>query len=201
MCPIVSIVVRKTRQLEKNMRIIDKTIISDEITSVHFACDLPKCKGACCIEGDAGAPLEEEEISLLEDHIDEIKPFMRPGGIKEIERTGVFDYDDAGKYVTPLVEGKECAFVYFEDKIARCAVEKAYVEKAIPFRKPVSCHLYPIRIKRMKGNDAVNYHRWHICDPALEKGKKEKTLLYRFLEDAIIRKYGKAWFEKLLKVM
>jgi len=180
---------------------LDKTIISDEIMSVHFACDLPNCKGACCIEGDAGAPLEEEEISLLEDHIEKIKPFMRREGIKEIENTGVFDYDAAGKYVTPLVEGRECSFIYFEDGIARCAIERAYVEKKIPFQKPVSCHLYPIRIKRLKENDAINYHKWNICKPALEEGIKQKTPLYRFLEEALIRKYGNFWFERLLKIM
>jgi hypothetical protein len=180
---------------------LDNIIISDEVMTVHFACDLPKCKGACCIEGDAGAPLEEEEISLLEDHIEMIKPFMVPGGVKEIESTGVFDYDAAGKYVTPLVDGKECAFVYFEEKIARCAIEKACIEGRIPFHKPVSCHLYPIRIKPMKGNDAVNYHRWQICDPALENGRNQKIPLYRFLEEALVRKYGRAWYERLLKIM
>ena len=183
------------------MVLLGKTIISDEVTSVYFACDLTKCKGACCIEGDAGAPLEEEEISLLEDHIEEIKLFMRKEGIREVENTGVFDYDAAGKYVTPLVGGKECAFVYFEDGIARCAVERAYVEKKIPFQKPVSCHLYPIRINSLKGNDALNYHRWHICDPALDNGIKHKIPLYRFLEEALVRKYGNSWFEKLLKIM
>lgn len=183
------------------MRIIDKTIISGELSTVFFACDLPNCKGACCIEGDAGAPLEEEEISLLEDHIEEIKPFMRREGINEIENRGVFDYDAAGNYVTPLVEGRECTFVYFEDGIARCAVERAYVEKKIPFQKPVSCHLYPIRIKRLKENDAVNYHKWNICSPALEEGLKQKMPLYRFLEEALIRKYDSSWFERLLKIM
>lgn len=183
------------------MIIINKTIISDELSTVFFACDLPNCRGACCIEGDAGAPLEEEEISLLEDHIEEIKPFMRREGIKEIENIGVFDYDAAGKYVTPLVEGKECAFVYFENRIARCAVERAYAEEKIPFQKPVSCHLYPIRINLMKGNDAVNYHKWNICNPALKEGSKQKMPLYRFLEEALIRKYGISWFERLLKIM
>jgi hypothetical protein len=183
------------------MRIIDKTIISDEVTTVHFACDLPKCKGACCIEGDGGAPLEEEEISMLEDHIDDIRPFMPEAGIREVGRIGVFDYDAAGKYVTPLVDGRECAFVYFEDRIARCAIEKAFTEGKILFHKPVSCNLYPIRIKPLKGNDAVNYHRWHICDPALDNGRKHKIPLYRFLEDALVRKYGRAWYDRLMKIM
>ena len=183
------------------MIIIDKTIISDELSTVFFACDLPNCRGACCIEGDAGAPLEEEEISLLEDHIEEIKPFMRREGINEIENRGVFDYDAAGNYVTPLVEGRECTFVYFEDGIARCAIERAYVEKKIPFQKPVSCHLYPIRINPMKGNDAMNYHKWHICKKALENGMKLKLPLYRFLEDALIRKYGRNWYNRLVKLL
>ena len=122
---------------------LDSTLLSDEIKSTFFCCDMPSCKGACCVEGDAGAPLDEEEISLLEDYIDDIKPFMVQEGIDEVEMLGVFDYDAGGNFVTPLIHGKECAFVYFEDGIARCAVEKAFQEKKIPFAKPISCHLYP----------------------------------------------------------
>jgi hypothetical protein len=180
---------------------LDNTLISDDIKSTFFCCDMDKCKGACCIEGDAGAPLDEEEISLLEDYIDEIKPYMVPEGIKEVETLGVFDYDAEGKFVTPLVHGKECAFVYFEDGIARCAIEKAFQEKKIPFAKPISCHLYPIRIKTTKLNDLLNYHKWPICQKALVKGHNEKIPLYQFLEGALIRKYGRTWYNKLVKLL
>jgi hypothetical protein len=183
------------------MIIHENTIISDDLREVCFCCDLQKCKGACCVEGDAGAPLEEEEISFLEDHLEEIKEFMRPEGIAEVEKNGVFDYDSHAHLVTPLVNGRECAFVYFHDGIAACAVEKAFEAGKIPFRKPLSCHLYPIRISRLKNYDAVNYHKWHVCRKALDLGDKQKLPLYRFLEAPLIRKYGRTWYNRLLKLI
>jgi hypothetical protein len=153
------------------------------------------------VEGDGGAPLEEEEISLLEDYIDTIKQFMVPKGIVEIDKTGVFDYDAEGKFVTPLVNGNECCYVYHEGNIARCAIEKAYQEKTIPFPKPLSCHLYPIRIKQLKNHEAVNYHKWSICNKALDNGSKLNLPLYRFLEDSLSRKYGRSWYNKLIKLL
>jgi hypothetical protein len=183
------------------MILLENTLISDDLQTVHFACDLAKCKGACCVEGDAGAPLEEEEISLLEDYIDDIKPFMLGDGIEEIRRIGVFDYDSDGKFVTPLVNGRECAFVCFEDGIARCAIGKAYQEQKIPFPKPLSCHLYPMRIKELHEGEALNYHKWHICNKALDYGMKLKMPLYLFLEEALIRKYGRNWYNKLVKLL
>jgi len=183
------------------MIILDEILISDDLRDVHFCCDLQHCKGACCVEGDAGAPLEEEEISLLEDYIDTIKTFMVPKGIEAIENIGVFDYDADGKFVTPLVNGNECCFVYMENGIARCAVEKAFSEKAIPFPKPLSCHLYPVRISEVGKKDAINYHKWRICNKALENGMKLKLPLYRFLEESLIRKYGRTWYNRLVKMM
>lgn len=180
---------------------LDDILISDDLRDVHFCCDLQQCKGACCVEGDAGAPLEEEEISLLEDYIETIKLFMVPKGIGEVEKTGVFDYDAEGKFVTPLVNGNECCYVYYEGDTARCSIEKAYQEKAIPFPKPLSCHLYPVRIKPVGNRDAANYHKWHICNKALENGMKLKIPLYRFLEEALIRKYGRSWYNKLVKLL
>ena len=180
---------------------LDNILISDDLQTVHFVCNLGKCKGACCVEGDGGAPLEEEEISFLEDYFDEIKPFMLEGGVAEIRNIGVFDYDADGKFVTPLVNGKECVFVYFEDNIARCAIEKAYQEKKIPFPKPLSCHLYPVRIKELHEGEALNYHKWHICNKALENGMKLKMPLYLFLEEALIRKYGRNWYNRLSKLL
>ena len=183
------------------MILLDNTIISDDLKTIHFACDLEKCKGACCVEGDAGAPLGEDEISLLEDYIDQVKPFMLTDGVSEVERTGIFDYDSEGKFVTPLIHGKECAFVYFDEGTARCAIEKAFQEKKIPFPKPLSCHLYPVRIKELHEGEALNYHKWHICYKALENGMKLKMPLYLFLEEALIRKYGRSWYNKLVKLL
>ncbi len=184
------------------MIIIDDKIISDDIYKVYFSCDLQKCKGACCIEGDAGASLEEEEISVLEDDIDYIKPFMTQEGIREVEKHGVFDYDDKGDYVTPLVSNLECAYVNYEgNDIAYCAIEKAWEAQKTGLRKPVSCHLYPLRIYKHRNYYALNYHRWNICKHALFKGRHEKLFLYFFLKDALIRKYGKEWYERLVKAI
>lgn len=181
------------------MIIIDDTTISDDLESVRFVCNLKKCKGACCVAGDAGAPLLEEEIGLLEDGQDKIKFFMTDAGIRVIEANGVFDYDVAGEFVTPLVNGRECAFANFTDGIAWCAIEKAHEEGLIKFRKPVSCHLYPVRITKYAAYDAVNYHAWEICRPALVHGNRLGVPLYIFLKDSLIRRYGKAWFVKLEK--
>ena len=178
---------------------IDNTIISDDLKEICFVCDLKKCKGACCVEGDAGAPLDEEEISLLEDEIEAIKPFMTDSGIAEIEQTGVFDYDALGNYVTPLVNHRECAYVYFEEGIAKCAIEKAWELKKTIFRKPVSCHLYPVRISKYKDFEAVNYHKWYICEKALINGKRLNIRMYQFLKEPLIRKYGLKWYRELGK--
>ena len=153
------------------------------------------------MEGDAGAPLEEEEISFLEDYVEEIFPFMLDAGIREVKNTGVFCYDADGNYVTPLVLGRECAFVVFEDDIARCAIEIAFKQKKIPFAKPVSCHLYPVRIKKLYDGEGVNYDKWNICSKALENGNRLKTPLYVFLEEALIRKYGRTWYNRFLKLL
>jgi hypothetical protein len=176
---------------------IGNTLISKDVISKQFSCDILKCHGDCCIEGDAGAPLEIEEISLLEDYIDSIYPYMDEEGRKVAEKSGVFDYDMEGDLVTPLVANKACAFVYFENGIALCAIEKAYYEKKIPFIKPISCHLYPIRISKFKNFDAVNYHHWGICDMARVKGKNEKMAVYEFLKEPLIRKYGSDWYNTL----
>lgn len=182
------------------MIVIDNTIVSEDIKDVCFVCNLSKCKGACCVDGDAGAPLDEEEISILEDSIDYIFPYMRPEGVQEVKRNGVFDFDVNGHYVTPLINGKECAFVVFNDEnIACCAIENAWKEGKTPFRKPISCHLYPVRLSRYKDFEAVNYHEWHICRPAVEFGKKLKVPVYEFLKEALIRKYGETYYEQLVK--
>ncbi len=176
---------------------IDKVLVSDDLKNVMFSCDLKACHGDCCVEGDAGAPLEEEEISILEDYIEFIKPYMTKEGIDVIEKSGVFDYDADGEYVTPLVNNRECAFVYFEDSISFCAIEKAWLKGEVKFQKPISCHLYPVRLSKVGEFTAVNYHKWSVCAPALIKGKKEGVPLYRYLKDPLVRKFGEAWYEKL----
>jgi len=172
-------------------------VISEDIQFVCFACDVSQCKGACCEAGDAGAPLEDEEISILEDLLDKIKPFMTADGIAEIEKNGVFDVDITGEFVTPLVDHKQCAFVYYENSIAFCAIEKAYIEKKINFIKPISCHLYPIRINNLESFEGIVYHPWDICQHALTKGKNENIPLYKFLKEPLIRRYGQEWYDAL----
>lgn len=180
------------------MLLIDNILVSEDIADVNFVCDLKKCRGACCVEGDAGAPLEEEEIGELEASVEGIKPYLTESGRKEIDRAGVFDYDSEGDYVTPLVNGRECAFAIFdEDGVASCGIEKAFENGDTELRKPVSCHLYPVRIHQTRYHEALNYHKWTICDPACKLGEELQVPIYKFVGEALIRKYGEAWYEKL----
>lgn len=177
---------------------IGKTLVSEEVVSNKFVCDLKKCKGACCVEGESGAPLEKEELKELEKVYPAVKPYLTAEGTKTIDEKGLYLIDDDGDYVTPLMgDGGACAFTVFENGTASCGIEKAYNDGKIDFRKPVSCHLYPVRITRYKNYDAVNYHEWEICSPACKLGKKLSVPVYRFLKDALIRKYGDAWYSEL----
>ena len=177
---------------------IENNLVSDDLSRVKFVCDLKKCHGACCVEGDAGAPLDEEEISILEDCLDQIKPYMTAAGREEVERVGVFDYDANGKFVTPLINDKECAFVILENEIAFCAIEKAYNAGRIKFQKPLSCHLYPVRVRNSRDNEVVNYHEWIVCRFALVNGRRLDVPLYMFLKEPLIRKYGRKWYLNLV---
>lgn len=178
------------------VNLISNILVCDEVRKTCFACDIGRCKGACCVAGDAGAPLTEEEIGLLEDHIDDIMPHMTDRGIVTIRQTGVFCYDTEGRYVTPLNDGKECAYAFFTGGIARCAIEKASELGIIPIPKPMSCHLYPVRTSRNGSFYRLNLHRWSICAPAFVRGTKEGVPLYRFLKPALIRSFGAEWFER-----
>lgn len=179
------------------MIIIENSIISRDIADNCFSCDLSQCKGACCIMGDSGAPLEKHEVRILKKIYRNIKPYLRPEGIEAIEKTGTSTTDIENDTVTPLVNGRECAYVVFENGIAFCGIEKAFLNGATKFRKPASCHLYPIRIKKYKTYEAVNYDRWEICKPAIVKGTNEKQPLYKFLKTALVDKYGREWYAQL----
>ncbi len=177
---------------------IDEKLISEELFKAYFVCDLQACKGACCVEGDAGAPLETEEIDILEDDLEQILPFLTEKGEKVLLDKGVFEMDQEGEYVTPLIDGKECAFIAFDENgIAKCGIEDAHRAGVTQFKKPISCHLYPIRIHKGKFHEALNYHRWPICRPACECGAKLKVKVYKFLKEAISRKYGNEFYEQL----
>ena len=181
---------------------IDNTIVSLDVFEDFFACDLAVCRGACCIEGDGGAPLTENEINQLEDGLEALLPFMTEAGVAAVRANGVFTIDSDGDHVTTLVrEGPDrdaCAFACTENGIRHCAVEKAQRAGAVPFAKPVSCHLYPIRITAYKDFDAINVHHWDICACARRNGQALQMPLYRFLKTPLIRKYGAEWYEKLL---
>ncbi len=177
---------------------IDDTIISFDLFDEFFVCDLQKCKGACCVEGDAGAPLEEDEIKKIEEILPVIWADLSKKSQKIIKKQGISYIDEDGEPVTSIVDGKECVFTYFDKEgICKCAVEKAYNEGKIDFVKPISCHLYPVRVQQYREFEAVNYHRWEICDCALKLGGKLQVPLYKFLKDPLIRKYGKEWYEQL----
>lgn len=183
------------------MLIIQEILVSDDIVSEQFVCNLNACKGACCWEGDLGAPLEADEMETLKRIYEDIKPFLTPEGIAVIEQEGLYTwYAAAGDYGTPLIDGAACVYLtYNELGIAQCGIEKAFLAGATDFRKPISCHLYPIRVKRNEelGFEALNYDRWDICSAACTLGKSLKMPVYQFLKDALIRKYGEDFYEEL----
>lgn len=182
------------------MILVDNTVISDDIKDNFFVCNLEKCKGACCVEGDLGAPLEEDELEQLKESYDAIEPYLNAEGKKAIQEQGLYIFDEDGEYSTPTVDGRECAYAVYDDKgILKCGIEQAYKDKKTKFQKPISCHLYPIRIKKYDDYEAINYDRWHICNPACGLGKELKVPLYKFLKEALIRKYGKDWYKKLVE--
>jgi len=178
------------------MEIGDKVVSLDLITC-KFVCDLAKCKGVCCVDGESGAPLEAEEADILEKEYPNIRPYLREEGNKAIEKQGSWVMDIDRETVTPLIDGKECAYAIFEAGITRCGIEKAHEAGATAFRKPISCHIYPIRVKTYRGFTGINYDRWKICDPARAFGEEKDVPVYRFLRDAIERKYGREFYRKL----
>lgn len=177
---------------------IGNTIISLEIFECKFSCELNECKGACCVEGDSGAPLSDEEAIAIEMYYPIFGKFLQQKYKDIIERNGTSVIDQDGELVTPLFNGKECVFTFIEDNgITKCAIEKAYLNGEIPFRKPVSCHLFPIRITEYDDFDAVNYQQIPICQPGRSCGGHHQLPLYRFLKEPLIRKYGEQWYQEL----
>jgi hypothetical protein len=177
---------------------IGKTLISTELLEEHFVCDLNKCKGECCIAGDYGAPLDKSELKEIEKYYPIVKPLLQERALKSLEEQGLYMKDDEGDWVTPLINGnEECAFTIFENGIAKCSFEKAYYDGQIPWKKPISCHLYPVRIKKLKNYDALNYDRWDVCAPACKLGKSLKVPVYQFLKESLTRKYGEEWYKEL----
>lgn len=179
---------------------LGKTIVSEEILKNKFVCNLNACKGACCVDGDAGAPLLESEKAHLEEVYDKVKPFLRPEGIASIESSGTWVIGTDGTLETPLIDDKDCAYVIFDGDTALCGIEQAYNQGLVNWKKPVSCHLYPIRVKDFSEFAAVNYDEWDICDPACDLGKELQVPVYKFVKEALIRRFGQDWYMELEKV-
>lgn len=182
------------------MILIEDTVISDDIKEKHFVCDLEKCKGACCVEGDLGAPLEEVELPVLREIYPLVKPYLSPEGIKAIEEQGEYVYDDEDDYSTPTINGQECAYAVYDEKgILKCGIEEAYNDQKIDFQKPISCHLYPIRITKYENYHALNYDQWSICSDACTLGEKLGVPVYKFLKIPLEKAYGEAWYRQLVE--
>ena len=180
---------------------LGKTIVSEDLIEKDFVCNLSKCKGECCVSGVAGAPLEKDEVVILEQIYSTLKPFLRPEGIAAIEQQGTSVKSNLGELETPLVNNSECAYLIFnENNSASCGIEEAYNKGLVNWKKPISCHLYPVRVKEYSEFAAVNYHKWDICDDACSLGSELKVPVYKFLKEALIRKFGAHWYLELEKV-
>lgn len=177
---------------------IDDKIVSLDLLRECFLCDLQRCKGLCCVEGNAGAPLEAEEVAMLEAEYEHYKPYLTGEGIAAIEQQGFMVPDEEGDRTTPLVNNAQCAYAYTENGITLCAVERAYREGRCGFRKPISCHLYPIRVVRFSnGTLGLNYHRWEVCRPAVACGRRAGIPVYKALREPIIRRFGEEFYKAL----
>lgn len=179
---------------------IDNILVSLDLFECTFCCDITACRGACCIEGDGGAPLTREECQFLSENYTAIEPFMSGSGKEAVSEQGHWVTDPDGELCTPLVYGKECAYVRFDQGIAQCAIEKAWEKGAVSLKKPVSCHLYPIRVITLADTEGLNYHRWSICECARIKGEEIRLPVYRFLKEPLIRKYGESWYQQVEEI-
>ncbi|MFC6999245.1 DUF3109 family protein [Rufibacter roseus] len=180
------------------MIVLQNTVLSDDLKDKFFVCNLEKCKGACCVEGDMGAPLDKDELSILAEVYEQVKPYMMPEGVKAVEEQGLYVEDWEGEFCTTTIGNRECAYaIYDENLTLKCAIEQAYLDGKINWKKPISCHLYPIRITKYDGFEALNYDRWEICSPACAFGQELGVPVYKFLREPLIRKYGEAWFQEL----
>tara|TARA_X000000950_G_scaffold267631_1_gene344315 strand:+ start:1570 stop:2148 length:579 start_codon:yes stop_codon:yes gene_type:complete len=173
------------------------TLISEDVFDTLFACDLKACKGACCVEGESGAPLTEEEVERLEEAFEVVKGQLRPEALAVIDKVGLFEMDRDGEYVTPIIKGRECVYATFDaDGTAKCAFEAAWREGKSDWPKPISCHLYPVRLKELQDFTALNIHRWPICDGARTCGAKANITVLDFCKTALIRRFGETWYDE-----
>ena len=180
------------------MLIVGDVLVSEELIDKCFCCDLVQCKGECCVDGDLGAPVAPDEVAELEEYYPDYQKYMTEEGVAVVQNGGTFVFNGDDTFETPLVESNNaCAFAVAENGIVKCAIEKCFLNGEIPFRKPISCYLYPIRIRRVGDYDALNYDHWSICKTAVENGNKLKIPVYRFLKEPLIAKYGESWYAEL----
>lgn len=181
---------------------VNDVIITDAVISEQFVCDLSKCKGACCVEGDLGAPLEDYELAELDKHYDAIAPYMSEVGRKEIEKQGKYIMDWEDEFSTPTINDRECAYAVYDAKgVLGCGIENAYNDGKIDFKKPISCYLYPIRITKLSIGTALNYDEWSICSDACTLGQSLKVPVYKFLKSPLVQLFGEEWYEQLDEIV
>ena len=177
---------------------IQHTVISEDIFEEKFICDLCKCKGQCCVDGESGAPITKEEYAEINEILPEIWDDLSPKAQELINEQGIAYTDYDGELVTSIIKGEECVFTFFDENgVCKCAIDNAYREGRISVQKPISCHLYPIRLKEYVEFTALNYNRWSICEPAVDLGRKNGVPLYRFLKEPLIRKFGEDWYNEV----
>jgi len=180
---------------------IDDKLISADVLEKQFACDISQCAGICCVLGDSGAPLDTGEATILKKEYKNYKPYMKPDGVRAVEEQGFSVIDSDGDVCTPLIGGKECAYSCFDaEGVCYCAIERAFFDGKTTFRKPVSCWLYPVRIKQLSENIALNYDQLHMCDCARTRGANEKIPVFRFLREPLVFRFGEAFYNELEEV-
>lgn len=181
------------------MIVIGNKILSEHIFDEFFACDIKACKGACCVEGDGGAPLTEEECAILDEILDDIRPYLSEEGLEVIGEKGLFTVGQDGDLETPLLEDGVCAYATKSaNGTLHCGIEQAHRDGVIDWKKPISCHLYPIRVKELVDYTALNYHQWDICEGARVCGSANKISVLEFCREALVRRFGEAWYEEAL---
>jgi hypothetical protein len=180
---------------------IGDALVSEDVFDELFACDLSKCKGACCVKGESGAPLMEDELQRIEDVFDVIRPHLREEALEVIDQTGLFVVDSDGDLVTPIINGQECVYATFDKNgTAKCAFEQAYQRGESDWQKPMSCHLYPVRLKELHDFTAVNVHRWDICEGARSCGASSNVTVLEFCKTSLVRRFGGAWYDEAVAV-
>ena len=181
------------------MFVVDDILVSDEVATAFFLCNIGACRGACCVQGDSGAPLDPSELSTLDEVVPVTRKYLGRDALEIIDSSGPWEDRGNGKFATRCSDGGECVFVTYEGDVAKCAIQKAYEKGRTSFLKPMSCHLFPIRVENYGTYEVINYEWAAICDPARVGGRRSETYLTEFLREPLVRKYGQEWYEKLLE--